>query len=115
MDKAKRWIDAHSMEVNAAVNVAIVGSVAFGSVFQIVEVDSDISAGWTIWEILRNIPRDNLDGVPAVGVRQPAAHESPDVRGGVHPRRLHVPAVAGQEDNDGGPQAVTALGRARGS
>ncbi len=61
MDKAKRWIDAHSMEVNAAVNVAIVGSVAFGSVFQIVEVDSDISAGWTIWEILRNIPRDNLD------------------------------------------------------
>jgi len=61
VDKAKRWIDAHSMEVNAAVNVAIVGSVAFGSVFQIVEVDSDISAGWTIWEILRNIPRDNLD------------------------------------------------------
>ena len=61
MDKAKRWIDDNSVEVNAALNVLIVGSVAFGAVFQIVEVDSDISKGWTAWEILRNIPRDNLE------------------------------------------------------
>ena len=61
MDKAKRWIDDNSVEVNAALNVLIVGSVAFGAIFQIVEVDSDISTGWTAWEILRNIPRDNLE------------------------------------------------------
>mmetsp|Transcript_11890 Transcript_11890/g.51198 ORF Transcript_11890/g.51198 Transcript_11890/m.51198 type:complete len:434 (-) Transcript_11890:857-2158(-) len=61
VDKAKRWIDDNSVEVNAALNVLIVGSVAFGAVFQIVEVDSDISKGWTAWEILRNIPRDNLE------------------------------------------------------
>ena len=28
MDKAKRWIDDNSVEVNAALNVLIVGSVA---------------------------------------------------------------------------------------
>ena len=66
MDKAKRWIDDNSVEVNAALNVLIVGSVAFGAVFQIVEVDSDISKGWTAWGDPQEHTEGQPGGVPAV-------------------------------------------------
>lgn len=58
--KINKFIEDNSLGINALINVAIVGSVAFGAFFEIIEVDSDISAGWTWYEILRNIPQDNL-------------------------------------------------------
>jgi len=48
------------MELNALFNVLVVGSVTFGTAFQVMEVDADIRTGWTWWEIVRNIPADNL-------------------------------------------------------
>ena len=48
------------MEINAAVNIAVVASVGFGAFYEIVEVDSDIWKGWTWFEVLHYIPRDNL-------------------------------------------------------
>ena len=53
-------MDDNRIELNALMNVLIVGSVSFGTVFQVIEVDADIRTGWTWWEILRNIPADNL-------------------------------------------------------
>ena len=50
----------NSVEIAAVVNVAIVGSVAFGAFYEVLEVDSDINTGWTWYEILRNVPQDNL-------------------------------------------------------
>jgi protein Mpv17 len=58
--KLLRFVDDNSIELNALMNVIIVGSVSFGTVFQVIEVDADIRTGWTWWEILRNIPADNL-------------------------------------------------------
>ena len=58
--RARRFVDEYSLEINTALNVLVVGSVGFGAVFQVVEVDADIRTGWTWWEILRNIPADNL-------------------------------------------------------
>ena len=53
-------MDDNRIELNALFNVLVVGSVSFGAVFSVVEVDADIRTGWTWWEILRNIPADNL-------------------------------------------------------
>ncbi len=58
--RARRFVDEYSLEINTALNVLVVGSVGFGAVFQVVEVDADIRTGWTWYEILRNIPVDNL-------------------------------------------------------
>ena len=58
--KLLRFVDDNRIELNALMNVLIVGSVSFGTVFQVIEVDADIRTGWTWWEILRNIPADNL-------------------------------------------------------
>lgn len=58
--KAMKFLDENSLEINYVVNIAIVASIGFGSLFQIIEVDSGISAGWTWYEILRNVPQDNL-------------------------------------------------------
>ena len=58
--KLLRFVNDNSIELNALMNVIIVGSVSFGTVFQVIEVDADIRTGWTWWEILRNIPADNL-------------------------------------------------------
>ena len=41
-------------------NVLVVGSVAFGAVFEVLEVDADMRTGWTWYEILRDIPVGNL-------------------------------------------------------
>jgi len=46
--------------LNALLNVLVVGSVSFGTIFQVIEVDADIRTGWTWVEILRNLPADNL-------------------------------------------------------
>jgi len=59
--KFNAFFEENALQISAFVNIAIVGSVAFGSFFRIVEVDSDISTGWTWYEILRNIPEDNLN------------------------------------------------------
>lgn len=58
--KINKFITDNSLGINAAINIAIVGFVAFGAFFEIIGVDSDISAGWTWYEILRNVPQDNL-------------------------------------------------------
>ena len=58
--KLLRFVDDNRIELNALFNVLVVGSVSFGAVFSVVEVDADIRTGWTWWEILRNIPADNL-------------------------------------------------------
>ena len=41
-------------------NVLVVGSVASGAVFEVLEVDADMRTGWTWYEILRDIPVGNL-------------------------------------------------------
>ena len=61
--KLLRFVDDNRIELNALFNVLVVGSVSFGAVFSVVEVDADIRTGWTWWEILRNIPADNLAAV----------------------------------------------------
>jgi hypothetical protein len=53
--------------IDATVNVVIVGSFGLGALFSIIEVDSDISTGWTWWEVTRHIPADNLAAYQAAG------------------------------------------------
>lgn len=76
--KFNAFFEENALQINAFVNIAIVGSVAFGAFFRIVEVDSDISTGWTWYEILRNIPEVHPKPYILTSVLKiPTPHPSP--------------------------------------